>query len=220
MHGYLQVMDLWPITIDARRSLLSTFEGLDAEQWSVPSLCEDWTIKELLAHLILATCPPRRRYVGALARARGNFDEANRMLATDDARRPTDDLLAEYRDVVDHRFSPPGWPPAAPLSDVLLHSLDARLPLGLETVRPAEHYEPVMELLFSRAGRSFSRPGRPGVHWSATDHDWSAGNGPKVRGSMADLAMTAAGRRARLDHLDGDGVADLAAWLDSSEPGR
>jgi uncharacterized protein (TIGR03083 family) len=211
--GYVLEMDLWPITIGARRSLLSAFGKLDEDQWSVRSLCEGWTIRELLAHLILAARPPVRRYIVAVARARGSFDQANQELATADARRPIGELLSEYRSVIEHCFSPPGWPPGAPLSDILLHSLDVRIPLGLETEQPPEHYEPVMELLFGRAGRSFTRAGRPAVRWTATDHEWSHGDGRIVSGTMADITLTAAGRGARLNRLEGDGVANLAAWL-------
>ena len=70
-------MDPWPITVQARRSLLSTFEELDDAQWEAESLCDGWTIRQVLAHLILAARPPARRYIAAAARAKGNFDEAN-----------------------------------------------------------------------------------------------------------------------------------------------
>ena len=206
-------MDLWPITIDARRSLLATFEDLGEDQWKVPTLCEGWTVRDLLAHLILATRPPARRYVAAIARARGSFDGANHVLATVEARRPVVELLNDYHTIVEHRFSPPGWPQSAPLSDILLHSLDVRIPLGLETERPPEHYVPVLGLLFSRAGRTITRAGRPDARWTATDHDWTHGEGQAVRGNIADLALTAAGRGARLDDLDGDGVPHVRAWL-------
>ena len=212
--GYVLAMDLWPITLGARRSLLTTFEQLDEDQWSAGSLCAGWTIREILAHLVLAARPPARRYVVAVARARGSFDQANHALATADAKRPVVELLSDYRSVLEYRFSPPGWPPAAPLSDILLHSLDVRIPLGLETEQPAADYEPVLQLLFGRAGRSFTRAGRPSVRWTATDHGWSHGDGRTVRGTMADLALTAAGRDARLDRLDGDGVPTVAAWLE------
>lgn len=206
-------MDLWPITIGARRSLLSTFEELDDGDWEMPSLCGGWTIRQVLAHLVLAARPPARRYIAAVARARGDFDNANHALAVLDASRPTRELLHAYRKVIDYRFSPPGWPQAAPLSDILLHSLDVRLPLERDTDVPADHYEPVLRLLFSRTGRSFTRTGRPTVRWVATDQEWSRGAGPEVRGTMADLALTAAGRGARIDHLDGEGVQAATAWL-------
>ena len=206
-------VDVWPITTGARRSLLATFEQLDDDQWSVPSLCGSWTVRDVLAHLVLAVRPPTKRYVVALARARGNFDRANCELAVADARKPVAELLSDYRSVIDHRFSPPGWPRAAPLSDILIHTLDVRIPLGLETRQPAEHYEPAMELLFGRAGGAFTRSGRPAVRWTATDHEWSHGDGPIVRGTMADLTLTVAGRGARMDRLDGEGVPSVTTWL-------
>lgn len=206
-------MDLWPITIRARRSLLSTFEELDEGDWDVGSLCGGWTIRQMLAHLILAARPPARRYVAAVARSRGDFDKANHLLAVTDAARPISELLLEYREVIDHRFSPPGWPQTAPLSDILLHGLDVRIPLDLDTDVPADHYEPVLGLIFSRMGRSFTSKGRPTVRWVATDYEWVRGSGPEVRGTMADLALTAAGRAARVDHLGGDGVPIVGSWL-------
>ncbi len=206
-------VDLWPITIGARRSLLETFEQLDDDQWSVPSLCERWTIRDVLAHLVLAIRPPMKRYIVAVAGAWGNFDRANCELALADAHKPVGDLLSDYRSVLEHRFSPPGWPQAAPLGDILLHTMDVRIPLGLETHQPAEHYEPVLMLLFGRAGKTLGRSGRPAVRWTATDHEWSHGDGPIVRGTMADLTLTVAGRGARLDHLEGEGVPSVRTWL-------
>jgi uncharacterized protein (TIGR03083 family) len=206
-------MDLWPVTVEERRSLLATFEQLDGDQWDVPSLSEQWSVRQVLAHLILAARPPLKRYVVAAAKARGSFDTANHVLAVEDARRPVTELLADYRAVIPHRFSPPGWPAAAPLSDILLHSLDVRIPLGLPTERPPQHYAPVMDLLFSRAGRSVAPKGRPLVRWVATDHAWSHGDGEEVRGAIADLALTASGRSAHLDQLEGPGAAALRTWL-------
>ncbi|MBT8491436.1 MAG: maleylpyruvate isomerase family mycothiol-dependent enzyme [Deltaproteobacteria bacterium] len=206
-------MDLFEVTVDARRSLLETFEQLDGDQWAVRSLCEEWSMKEMLAHLALAMRPPAGRFTAAIVRARGNFDKANHALAVADARRPVDELLADYRSALEYRFAPPGWPPAAPLSDILLHTLDVRIPLGLPTDQPAEHYEPVMGLLLGAFRRPFTRKQRPQVRWVATDHSWSRGEGREVRGAMADVALTAAGRGANVDRLEGDGVPAVRAWL-------
>lgn len=209
-------MDLWPITVEARRSLCSTFEELDEDQWEVRSLCAGWTVRQVLAHLVLAARPPARRYLAAVVRARGDFDKANNSLAVADATRPTAQLLDDYREVIEHRFAPPGWPQAAPLGDILLHSLDVRIPLGIDSEVPADHYEPVLDLLFSRVGRSFTSAGRPDLRWVATDHHWTRGDGPPVRGTTEDLALTLGGRGARIGRLDGDGVPAVAAWLAGS----
>lgn len=206
-------VDLWPWILEERASVLATFEVLDDQQLDTPSLCAGWTVRQVLAHLVLAAHPPVRRYAVALLRARGSFDQANHELAVADAQLPVAELLARYRTAMEHRFAPPGWPPAAPLADVLLHALDVRIPLDLPTDRPAERYEPVLRLLTSPAGKAFAPGSRPAVRWEATDHDWSAGDGPLVQGAMADVALAASGRSARLDALGGGGVADLRTWL-------
>lgn len=192
--------------------MLATFEHLGDEDWATPSLCEGWTVRDVLAHLVLAARPPVGRYAAAFVRAKGSFDGANHALAVVDAGRPVTDLLAHYRSVLADRFAPPGWPRAAPLSDIVLHSLDVRVPLGLPSIRPSARYVPVMDLLFSPARRPFTRRRRPAVRWVATDHPWAHGEGEEVRGDIADLALAAAGRGARLDRLDGEGLPKLRAW--------
>lgn len=206
-------MDMRERTFKARQSLIATFEEIEGDRWEVESLCGGWTVRHVLAHLILAARPPVRRYVRAVLKARGRFDQANHLLAVDDGCRPTAELLSQYRKVADHWFARPGWPEAAPFSDVLLHSLDVRIPLDVKVTVPPDDYEPVLRLLFRRVGRSFTSPGRPAIRWAATDHGWSHGDeGLEVRGTMENLALTAAGRRARIAELDGDGVVALEAW--------
>jgi hypothetical protein len=55
--------------------------------------------------------------------------------------------------------------------------------------------------------------GRPAVRWVATDHEWAHGTGDEVQGTMADLALAASGRGARVDALTGSGLPALVAWL-------
>ena len=85
-------MDVWVETVGARRSLLATFESLSSDQWDVPSLCEGWTVRDVLAHLVLAAKPPRRRFATAVLRTR-SFDAANRDLAIADA--PSEQFLGQ-----------------------------------------------------------------------------------------------------------------------------
>ena len=207
-------MDIWGVIAEERTSLLDTFEGLTGEQWEVPSLCGSWTVRQVLAHLTLAMDPPMGRYGAAVAKALGSFDKANDRLAREEAERPIDELLARYRERIPKRFAVPGLGPAAPLSDILLHSLDVRIPLGISTAPPPERYEATMELLLTRrAQQGFVPKRRPSLRWVATDHPWSGGAGPEVEGTMADLALAASGRAARLDALGGPGQRALSLWL-------
>jgi hypothetical protein len=45
-----------------------------------------------------------------------------------------------------------------------------------------------------------------GLRMSATDSDWSAGDGPSVEGPLASLVLVMAGRKAPLEDLAGEGV--------------
>src|SRR3712207_4622703 len=69
---------------------------------------------------------------------RGNFDRANVRLAREQARRPFGELTEVLREKADSRFTPPGAGPEAPLTDLLVHGLDIRWPLGLPRKVPEE----------------------------------------------------------------------------------
>lgn len=207
-------MDLWAAIADERAQLLATFEGLTHEQMAVPSLCGTWTVREVLAHLVVAADPPMGHFARELVKARGSFNRANERTTAEEAGRPAAALVERYRERLGKRFAPPGIGPRAPLSDVILHGFDVRIPLGLPSERPVERYVPVLDLLLSPVARvGFVPKGRPSLRWVATDHDWSHGSGDEVRGTMADLALAASGRGARVDELSGPGQPALAAWL-------
>lgn len=208
-------MDIWGTIAEERASLLDTIGGLTAEEWEAPSLCGAWTVRQVLGHLIVAADPPRARFALEVVKARGSFDTANDRLARAEAERPPDELIERYRQRLTARNGPPGLGPVAPLSDIMLHSLDVRVPLGRPLDRPAERYEPVLGLLLSRKGAvGFVPRGRPKLRWVATDRPFADGAGDEVQGSIADLALAASGRGARLDSLSGPGVPALAAWLE------
>ena len=110
------------------------------------------------------------------------------------------------------QFTPPGLGPEAPLHDILLHSLDVRIPLGLPIETAPERYAPALDITFSAIGaRTLVPKGRPKVRWVATDHEWSHGEGDEVHGGMADLALAVSGRGVRVDALTGPGQPAVAA---------
>ncbi|MEO6318416.1 MAG: maleylpyruvate isomerase family mycothiol-dependent enzyme [Acidimicrobiales bacterium] len=207
-------MDIWAMIAEERTSLIETVELLRPEQWDVGSLCGEWTVRQVLGHLVLAADPPYGRYAGALSKGRGSFDKANDLLAREEAERPVKDLIRRYRQLVGKRSAPPGLGARAPLSDLVLHSLDVRVPLDLPSDRPAERYADVLDFMFTRrATAGFVPRGRPALHWVGTDHAWTHGTGDEVHGTMADLALTASGRGARVNALGGPGQPAVAAWL-------
>lgn len=207
-------MDIWSAIAEERSSIIEMCTGFTEEQWATPSLCGGWTVRHVLGHLVVAADPHIGRFVLELAKARGSFDTANDRLARAEAERPPAELLERYQERVGARKTPPGFGAAAPLTDVIVHSHDIAIPLGLQSVRPAERYAPGLDLFLSPRGeRAFVPAGRPKVRWVATDHAWEHGAGSEVQGTMADLALAASGRDAWIDALAGPGVPALEAWL-------
>ena len=106
------------------------------------------------------------------------------------------------------------------LADVVVHTLDIAVPLGIPVDRPAEHWLQTLDWLVGpKARRGFVRRGQPEVDLVADDVDWASGEGPVVHGPAGALALALCGRTAQLHLLSGPGALAFAAWA-SGEPGE
>jgi uncharacterized protein (TIGR03083 family) len=210
-------MEYWAEIERERRDLVGQVESLTEEQWKTPSLCGAWTVRDVVAHLLSPLTPGvKRRFALAMMKGRGNFDRANQLLTASQARLSTPELLAGLRQHAASRFHPPGLGSEAPLTDVLVHGLDVRIPLGLDTERPADAWRSSLTFLCgSEARKGFiSRP-LPSLNLSAIDVDFSAavgGGADAVFGPAPALALALLGRTVWLDHLDGPGALVLTKW--------
>jgi len=205
--------DLFPLIARQRRAVADLLGSLDESQWATPSLCDAWTVKEVAAHLVM---PFQVKLPGLLVRmvkARGDYnrvaDEFAR--ATASATAP-EALVALLRANAEHRFTPPGNGPEAPLTDIVTHGLDIGVPLGKAPELPDGTVNEVLSFLMTtKATRGFLPKDRvPGLHFVSTDTGWAGGGaGPEVAGPAGSLVLAITGRRAGLDGLAGDGVAEL-----------
>lgn len=196
-----------------RRALADDLAALDPPAWAAPSLCGAWSAQEVLGHLVVPLVHSRADLLRAGIRHRGRFDRVNEALAREQGRRPVPALLADLRAHAEHRFHPPGFGPDAPLTDLLVHGQDIRVPLGRPSPVAPERYRPVLDLLTAGRSALILRRRPPRLRLEATDLDWHRGDGPAVRGRAEDLAVALAGRTAVADRLDGDGHDALLAWL-------
>lgn len=209
--------DVFPLVAARRRAVADLLEGLDDEQLATPSLCAGWDVRTVGAHLADAAAPDVRQALVALVRARGRLHQANDQAARRAAGRPVADTVALLRERADSRFTPPVTGVRAPLTELLVHEADIRLPLGLP-------YDPDRDAV--RIALEFISTGRPvgfvprgrlrGVRLAATDQDWAWGSGPTVSGRGIDLLLSACGRAAGLDRLHGPGIEHLRQRLHSS----
>ena len=47
-------MDIWPTVHAERRALAADLRDLSTEDWDTPSLCGNWTVRDVLAHMTSA----------------------------------------------------------------------------------------------------------------------------------------------------------------------
>lgn len=166
-------------------------EGWSADQWDVPSLAAGWRVREVMAHLTMPFAVSLPRMVVGLARNRGSFDRfADRWARAAAADTAPEVFAADLRANATSRFTPPGAGPEAPLTDVIVHGLDMRIPLGLPTSELARAaLETTLGFLATPAGRRIGVA--PDVfatrRFEATDVDWSHGTGPTHRAPATDL---------------------------------
>lgn len=194
-----------------RRTLADLLDTLSADQLATPSLCGDWTVQQVAAHLLMPLVTPLPRFLVGVVRAGGNFDKANDRMSRTFARRPVAEIAAGLRAKADSRFHPPTFGHEAPLTELLLHGQDLRRPLGMTWQFPLTDMPVVLDMLVGpNAHRGFVPRGRlDGLRLEASDVPWAHGEGELVRGPGASLAYAMAGRPVALDELTGPGVEVL-----------
>jgi uncharacterized protein (TIGR03083 family) len=207
-------VDTFAEIADERRGLAAVVSGLTGEQQATQSLCRGWSVHDVVAHLVVPLEVSMPKFVLAMVASRGNFDRANIRLTREQARRPLGELTEVLRRKADSRFTPPGSGPESPLTDLLVHGLDIRWPLGLPRDIPEERLQKSLTFLTAAPAAGIVPKGRlDGLRFEADDIDWADGSGPILRGSAEALLLAMSGRTTALGHLSGDGVPVLRGRL-------
>jgi uncharacterized protein (TIGR03083 family) len=196
---------IWPTIHAERQALADDLAGLTDEQWSTPSLCADWTVHEVLAHVVSAAKMTPPKFFAQIAAAGFNFNRfAAKNVATEAAGGPAA-TLAELRAVQGRTNAPPG-PKDTWLGEAIVHGEDIRRPLGISRDYPMPAVLRVIGL-YARSNAVIGGKTRvAGVTLKATDADFSVGAGPLAEGPAVALALAASGRASALDQLTGPGV--------------
>lgn len=205
-------MDLVAEIAHERRAVADMLESLTDEQWATASLAQGWTVRNVAAHLVMPFRYSMPKIMWQMLKAKGDFNKAADRVARRDAQRLSSaEIVDLLRRNADHRFKPPGAEHDAPLSDIIVHGLDMRVPLGIERDIPTDRLRPVLDLAMLPKTQKFYGHDLSGVSFVATDMDWRSGSGPEITGTAQDLVLVSGGRRAGLDRVDGPGVEVLRA---------
>lgn len=123
-------------------------------------------------------------------------------------------VVALLRDQAESRWTPPLAGPGAPLTDVLVHGGDIRIPLRLIHGPPPDTILPALRYVTSaKAVGIVPRRRLAGLRLVADDVSFASGTGELIEGAAIDLLLAACGRAAVLAQLRGSGVETLASRL-------
>jgi uncharacterized protein (TIGR03083 family) len=204
----MEKTEIWPVIHAERKALAADLHALSADQWQAASLCDQWTVRDVTAHMTAtAKITPPVFFAKMLANGFSFGRLQAKDISTEKGSSPAD-TLARFEAVVTSVKHPPG-PIDSWLGETIIHAEDIRRAVGVErdyptgaVVRVADFYRG--SNLIIGAKRRIA-----GLTLQATDADWSCGSGPKVSGPVVSLLLAMTGRKAALGDLSGDGVTTL-----------
>ena len=208
-------MEMWEAERDEMLDLAERLAVLDDEQWDSPSLCAQWRIRDVVAHMTAGAEGAFRFGAIFSGMLRHGFNY-NRWVAADGQVRGRQEpavLLTALRNAGAHRNAQAGARPVRGLMHVLIHGQDICRPLGITRDLPEAHLIPVADFVKDDVHMFGAKKRIAGFKLAATDMDWSHGHGPEVTGAAEALVMMMAGRLVALDDLAGGGKADLVTRL-------
>lgn len=185
--------DLQPLVSATYDGLADLLAAAPAETWDAPSLCEDWQVRHVIAHVTMPVRMTPEQFGAEMAAAGGDFTVLSNTIAARNASLPADERLDALRSKVLHDWQPPGGGAAAAISHATIHSLDITLALDQPTVAPPDAVAAVLDQLTATNGTLFGID-LTGVGLEATDIDWSRGGGDTLSATSSELVALLSGR--------------------------
>lgn len=196
----------------ARQSLVDDLESFDDSQWHQLTLCAEWDVEHVVAHLTAAATTGRWAWIRSIIAAGFRPAVHNDRRLREHLGSTPQETLDRFRAVVDLTVAPTG-DVSAYLGEAIVHSEDIRHALRLPSRCDVDAATEVARFYASRDFAVNSKTLSRGLNLRATDGPFVAGSGSEVAGPTLALVMAMAGRRSHLDQLSGEGVGLLAERL-------
>jgi uncharacterized protein (TIGR03083 family) len=194
---------------EERTDLVDLLTTLGPAQWNAPSLCSQWRVRDVVAHMFSYEELGVGGIIGRFLRGGLLPSRVNAVGVAAYAEFGTDDLVALVKDHLQPSGLTAGFGGRIALTDGLIHQQDIRRPLGMPRDIPAERLRRVLQ--FARTAPLIRAASRiRGLTLIANDLDWASGRGPAVEGPAEALIMAMAGRRGVVQELSGPGQPRLA----------
>jgi uncharacterized protein (TIGR03083 family) len=201
-------MDIWPVIHDERKALTADLKGRTGEEWTTGSLCSQWTVRDVLAHMTSTASLTPPAFLTKLVGSGFSFDKVQAGGVAACRGSSPAETMNNFEAVVPSVKHPPG-PADTWLGETIVHAEDIRRPLGIQRSYPTEAVARVADFYKGSNLLIGSKRRIEGLTLRATDTDWSHGTGPEVSGPMLSLVMAMTGRKEPLADLIGEGVATL-----------
>jgi uncharacterized protein (TIGR03083 family) len=198
-----------------RLRLADYLTSLTPPQWETQSLCAEWLVRDVVAHIILGFSYTLPMMGKGILRARGNMyqfmgREAQRLGALDPPQ-----LVQKLRAGAGSTKTPIGITQEEALIDLYIHTMDIMLPLGVPAPLNPDQLAFIVDFVANHPHavglRIMNFPRRAkGLHFQAIDTGWHYGSGLLVTGPAQDIILALTGRKLGLQHLSGDGLSTLS----------
>jgi uncharacterized protein (TIGR03083 family) len=201
----------WTMIHEERARSADMLESLSPDQWTARTLCGNWSVQDVAAHMMIAGEQTPAKFMKGLVANGFRFNVMMDRVARQAGQLPSAEIIARIR----ARTTTTNKPPAAAmamLGEVVVHGTDIRQPLGIPDDTSTASKLACLNMLKNSNFPLAAKKTIAGLRLRATDADWSHGSGPEVAGPMVALMMAMA-TRPLLDSLSGDGVETLRGRL-------
>ena len=199
---------MWTTIAAERGALAQDLSGLSEHEWAARSLCTDWSVQDVLAHMTSTAQMSPPKFVAGFAGSGFNFSKFSAKGIAKHRGSSSAETLQRFRDQQHSTSAPPGPKPSW-LGETIVHAEDIRRPLGIKHDYPVDAVTTVLDFYKGSNTLIGTKNRIDGLALRATDADWSHGAGPTITGPLLSLVLAMTGRQAALVDLDGDGVAIL-----------
>ena len=171
-----------------RADFADLLDQLTPRQWSSPSLCDGWSVRDVAAHTIAYLGQSRVALAVNMVRSGWNVDRLNARGLREYVAVSTDQLAVLMRAGAEPSGAGALYGSRVALIECLIHQQDVRRAVGKPRAIPQARLR--VSLDYARISPVIAGARRTrGVRLVATDVSWAAGRGPDVRGSAEALLM-------------------------------
>jgi uncharacterized protein (TIGR03083 family) len=181
--------------------------GLTSPQWESASLCEGWSVGDVVIHVANHIHRSSINPIISTARAGFSPERAARIVLEQNRGRSQEDVIEWLDQPLETRS-------LVQLNEMMIHQQDVRRPLGLVRDIPPDRVTAALAFALSRKGNvavAGARKRADGLRLVADDVAWSFGAGDEVHGPAEAILMAVNGRGSASRDLSGDGVSTLSS---------